>query len=240
MGGSLASNAYCTLPVTFQPALPGVRTAQLTVADSNANVSVIGLTGIGSAPEVVFEGATLSTIAGTGTAGNASPAGPAISAQLNAPRGGVFDAAGNLYFADSGNHEVRRIDYNTHAISTIAGTGTAGFSGDGGSAISAQLNAPGNVILDAAGNLYIADTGNDSIRYVDAVTGIITTIAGTGTAGYTGDGGLATAATLSSPQGTCARWSWSRLRGGHGQQCSPQIRPRQRNQHCGGSGTAGL
>jgi sugar lactone lactonase YvrE len=200
-GGAMAASAYCTLPVTFHPTLPGLRTAQLTMTDSKSNVSILGLSGVGVAPAVSFGGATLSTIAGTGTAGNANPTGAAILAQLNAPRGGAFDAAGNLYFADSANHQIRRIDHSTGAISKVAGTGTAGFAGDSAAATLAQLNTPKNVVLDAAGNLYIADSGNHCIRFVDAGTGIITTLAGTGTAGYTGDGGLATAATLNDPQG---------------------------------------
>ncbi|OJJ19190.1 hypothetical protein BKI52_20475 [marine bacterium AO1-C] len=137
-------------------------------------------------------------VAGNGSSGYTSgywgDGGLATSAGLASPRGITRDAVGNLYIADMSNHRVRKIDANTGIITTIAGTGTSGFSGDGGSATSAQLKNPAGLVLDATGNLFITDAGNSRIRKIDANTGIITTIAGDGTFGFAGDGGLATAA----------------------------------------------
>ena len=142
---------------------------------------------------------TISTIAGTGTEGFSGDGGAATAAEIDSPWGVVVDGAGNLYFADSDNHRIRKVD-TAGTISTIAGTGTEGFSGDGGAATAAQLSAPRGVALDGAGNLYIADTDNHRIRKVDTA-GTISTIAGTGTEGFSGDGGAATAAQLNSPSG---------------------------------------
>jgi hypothetical protein len=200
-GTPLPANAVCTLPINFKPSAAGVRSAQLTITDSSGQVSLIGVAGTGTAPEVSFAAATISTVAGNGTVGFNKMAGPAASAQVSAPRGGVVDGAGNLYFADSGNNAIRRIDATSGSMSTVAGTGQAGFSGDGSIATAAQLNAPAKVVVDAAGDLYIADTGNNVIRYVDGASGNISTIAGTGATAYTGDGEAATAATLNHPQG---------------------------------------
>ena len=138
---------------------------------------------------------TITTIAGT-SAGYSGDGGPATAAQLNQPTGIAFDAAGNTYIADDANNVIRKIGISTGIITTVAGTGTAGYSGDGAAATAAQLNAPWGVRVDAANNIYIADASNNVIRKVDGTTGIITTIAGTGVAGYSGDGGLATSAQL--------------------------------------------
>ena len=115
------------------------------------------------------------------------------------PTGLALDAAGNLYVADTGNHRICKID-PTGTITTIAGTGEQGFSGDGGPAVAAQLASPKGVALDATDNLYIADTGNLRIRKVDS-TGTITTIAGTGERGFSGDGGPAIMAQFACPKG---------------------------------------
>lgn len=193
LGVQLAASTPCEVPISFQPAAPGLRAAQLAFTDAGGSVSTIGLYGIGVAPQVDFSLAAIDTIAGNGTAGNSAT-------EVSAPRGGTIDSAGNIYFADSGNNVIRKIDVSG-AITVVAGTGQAGYAGDGAAATSAQLNAPAKVVVDAAGDLYIADTGNNVIRYVSAATGYISTIAGTGTAGYTGDGGAATAAELNGPQG---------------------------------------
>src|SRR6185295_11891499 len=124
----------------------------------------------------------------------------ATAARLNNPLGIAVDKAGNLYIADSGNNKIRRIS-TTGIISTVAGTGTAGFSGDGSLAINAQLNNPTGVSVDSAGNLYIADNRNFRIRKV-STDGTISTIAGRAASGYSGDGGPATAASLRFPTGT--------------------------------------
>ena len=138
----------------------------------------------------------ISTIAGNGIFGYAGDGGDATDAKLNDPYGLAFDLSGNLYVADKNNNAIRKISAGTGIITTVAGTGTAGYSGDGGLATSATLNRPFGVAVDRAGNIYISDNGNSVIRRVDASTGIITTVAGTGTAGYSGDGALATAARL--------------------------------------------
>jgi len=201
LGSSLAANAYCTLPLTFTPAGPGLRGTQLRMTDSNGNVYLDPVTGIGLAPAAGFYGAPIATAAGNGTAGSSGNGGSASSALVNAPQGGAFDALGNFFFADTGNNAVREIYKSNGHIALVAGNGTAGFGGDGTAATGAQLNGPRGVAVDAAGNVYIADTGNNRIREVSATTGIISTIAGTGTASYTGDNNPASAATLSGPTG---------------------------------------
>ena len=108
---------------------------------------------------------------------------------------------GNIYIADKNNYRIRKVTVSTGIISTIAGTGTESYSGDNGAATSARLNNPYGVGLDTVGNVYIADTYNNRIRKVTISTGIITTIAGTGTASYSGDNGAATSATLNHPCG---------------------------------------
>jgi trimeric autotransporter adhesin len=152
----------------------------------------------------------ITTVAGDGTAGFGGDGGPATAAQFKS--GGAnrimaiaVDAAGNLYITDPGNARVRKVDANG-IISTIAGTGEPGFSGDDGAATAAQLSHPEGLAVDAEGNVYIADTGTPTfskghrIRKIDTA-GIITTIAGTGEGYFSGDGGPATAATISGPAG---------------------------------------
>ena len=148
------------------------------------------------------DGATglVSTFAGTGNIGATGDNGLATDAALSNPSSIVLDPAGNLYFADSGNNAVRRVDAVTGIITTVAGTlNHHGYTGDGSLATVATLNTPNGIALDASGNLYLADTGNDVVRRVDAQSGIITTVAGTGSAGFNGDALPATKAQLSSP-----------------------------------------
>jgi len=121
---------------------------------------------------------------------------PATIAGLDRPASVISDAAGNIYISDSGNHRIRKVSASTGIITTIAGNGTAGFTGDGGPAAQAALSDPRGIALDAAGNLYIADEGNRRIRRVEAGTSIITTYAGSGSYGSGGDGGLATTASF--------------------------------------------
>ena len=121
--------------------------------------------------------------------------GPAAGAQLNYPWAVAVDSAGNLYIADTYNQCIRKV--SNGVITTVAGNGTPGYGGDNGPATSAQLYDPFGVAVDSAGNLYIADTGNASIRKVES--GVIATVAGNGTAGYTGDGGPAASAELDYP-----------------------------------------
>ncbi len=147
------------------------------------------------------EAATITTMAGNGVQGYSGDGGPATSAALNLPRGVAVDAAGNVYVADASNHRIRRVAAGTGTISTVAGGGGYGYSGDGGPAVGASLFYPHDVAVDSAGNLYIADIENSRVRRVDGVTGVITTLAGTGSAGFSGDGGLATLARLNAPEG---------------------------------------
>jgi len=143
----------------------------------------------------------ISTIAGTGTSGFSGDGGVATAAQINGPSSIAVDANGNVYFSDLGNHRVRKIDAGTGNISTFAGVGTSGFSGDGSLATAAQLNSPKGLALDASGNLYIVDANNYRVRKVEATTGNISTIVGNGSSASNGDGGLATAAQINTPEG---------------------------------------
>jgi sugar lactone lactonase YvrE len=127
--------------------------------------------------------------------------GPATDARLNGPVGLAMDPYGNLFIGDLFNHRVRKVDAGTGIITTVAGNGHPGSSGDGGLATEAQLNGCVALAVDSAGNLFIADNNDNRVRRVDAGTGIITTVAGTGKAGFSGDGGKATDARLNAPQG---------------------------------------
>jgi sugar lactone lactonase YvrE len=153
--------------------------------------------------EVNLTSGVITTVAGTlGTSGFSGDGGLATSATLFDPTGVVTDSAGNIYIADSDNEVVREVKASTGIITTIAGTPqSSGFSGDGGLATSAKLFTPWGLALNSAGTtLYIADRDNNAIRDINLTSGIITTLAGTGPFGSTGDGGPATAATLSSPR----------------------------------------
>ena len=141
----------------------------------------------------------ITTIAGSNTIGFAGDGGPATKATFWFPTGIAVDSSGNVYIADTYNHVIRKIS-TSGMISTVAGSNQGGYGGDNGPATKAELAAPQGVTLDASGNLYIGDTANQRIRYVNA-SGIITTIAGTSTTGFGGDGGLATSATFGNPVG---------------------------------------
>jgi sugar lactone lactonase YvrE len=206
------------------------------VVDSKGNVYV----STGSAVRRITPSGELSTIAGGSTAGFSGDDGPATLARLSGPGGMAFDAIGNLYIADSGNHRIRKVAPDGK-ISTVAGDGSRGNTGDNGPATKAALNSPEDVALDASGNLYISDRGNGRLRGVTSAgtissitftgmsspyglaidgknnllitdvvtrkvfqrtpTGTVTTVAGTGQVGYSGDGGMATAAMLEYPVG---------------------------------------
>jgi sugar lactone lactonase YvrE len=143
----------------------------------------------------------ITIIAGIGTQGFSSASGPASAARLDSPQGLALDTANNLYIADTHNHVIRRLSLSTGILTTIAGTGAPGFSGDNGPGISAQFDLPTALALDAQNNLYLTDTGNHRIRRIAAATGLITTIAGNGNQGFSGDNGPATAASIDSPTG---------------------------------------
>lgn len=142
----------------------------------------------------------ITTIAGTGVQGFAGDGGSATSALLDSPSGVAVDSSGKIYISDSRNHRVRVVSGGV--ITTVAGTGTAGFAGDGAVATLAQLNLPMALSLDAAGNLYIADANNHRIRKVSG--GVISTVAGTGEQGFGGDGATAVLAQLDTPTGVAA------------------------------------
>ena len=182
--GGLARNAMLNAPsgILFDAA------GNMLVADgSNNRIRRIDPSGI------------ITTIAGTGQLGYSGDGGPALQADLNYPWGLLLDAAGNLYFSDILNYAVRKID-TAGTITTVAGTGTAGYNGDGIPAIMAQLNFPRGLAIDSSGNLYIADTMNHRVRKVDT-SGTITTFAGTGNTGFSGDGGPAATANIGNPRG---------------------------------------
>jgi hypothetical protein len=145
----------------------------------------------------VLKSGQITTIAGTGVEGYGGDNGAATSAYLDTPTGVAVDGNGNVYIADSHNHRIRKVSSGT--ITTIAGTGAAGYSGDGGAATAAQLSLPSAVAIDSNGNLYIADTNNQRIRRITGTT--ITTIAGDGEELYAGDGAAATSAVLDLPTG---------------------------------------
>jgi uncharacterized protein (TIGR03437 family) len=161
----------------------------LYIADgSNARIRKVNAAGV------------ISTVAGSLLPGFSGDGGPATSASLLLPGGVAVDGNGNLYIADIGNNRIRKVTA-AGTISTVAGNGTKGFSGDGGSATSASLNLSSahiGLAVDGAGNLYVTDSGNNRVRKVTA-SGTISTIAGNGVAGFSGDGGPATSAGLSSP-----------------------------------------
>jgi sugar lactone lactonase YvrE len=178
------------------PTAIGDLTATATTSGVSAS-AIFALTGVTSTAPA--GSGIISTYAGNGTAGFSGDGGAAISAELDQPVGSTMDSAGNLYFADSNNNRIRKVTPGG-VISTYAGNGTAGFSGDGGEATSAELSGPLGIAFDNAGNLYIAESGNERVRKVTPL-GIISTIAGNGTAGYNGDGIAATSAELNNPNG---------------------------------------
>src|SRR5438477_410013 len=156
----------------------------------------------------------ITTAVGTGEKGFAGDGGPAQAALLNGPFDVAFDRAGNLYFSDTFNHRIRRVDARSGGITTVAGNGEPGYSGDGGPAIRASLNEPYGIAIDRAGNIFVArdvklgpdgtvyilERQGSSLRAVDAATGIINTVAGTTGRGYSGDGGPALAAVFDAPK----------------------------------------
>ena len=145
---------------------------------------------------------TITTFAGKNASGNSGDGGLATAARMANPVGLAADAAGNVYIADYTNANVRKVN-TAGIISTVAGTGTEGYTGDGGPATAATLKNPGDIAVSASGDLLIADSGNSVVRKVNTV-GTISTVAGTGVPGYSGDAGSATAAQLSFPVGIAA------------------------------------
>ena len=145
----------------------------------------------------VSAGGTITSIAGNGQTGFSGDGGPATSAQLDEPFGLAIDGAGNIFVTDYGNDRVRKIS-TSGTITTVVGNGNPGYTGDGGPATSAQVNYPKGIAVDTSGNLFIADFSNSVVRKISA-NGVITTVAGNGSFGYSGDGGPATSAPLDFP-----------------------------------------
>jgi len=180
---------------TGVPLSSGNNVFTITARDTSNNIGRAIFT-INSTPDAV-----LVTVAGTGTLGATPDGGQAAAANISRPWQIAMDGAGNLYFTDTNNNTVRKVAPNG-IITTIAGiAGSAGFSGDGELATSARLNQPAGVAVDGSGNVYISDTQNNRVRKVNAADGKISTIAGNGQPGYSGDGGSATAAALNFPYG---------------------------------------
>ncbi len=148
-------------------------------------------------------GNRIDTVAGTGQPGHTGDGGPAVEARLNQPFHCESDADGGLLIAEAFNHCIRKVDAKTGRITTVAGSGQKGYSGDGAAATRATFNEPYAVVADANGDLYIADRLNAVIRKVDARTKVVSTVAGTGQKGYAGDGGPATKALLREPNDCC-------------------------------------
>ena len=146
-----------------------------------------------------FEIGKIQTVVGTGEEGNAGDGGPATLASIGEAYGCAFDTDDNLYISDGRNHNIRRIDRNSRIITTVAGIGEAGYSGDDGLAKQATMNNLYSLIVDTNEDIYIVDRLNCAIRKVNSATGIITTVAGTGETGYSGDGGPGTLAQIREP-----------------------------------------
>jgi streptogramin lyase len=159
----------------------------------------------------------LTTVAGNGEMGYAGDGGPATKAKLNEPYEVRFDRAGNILFVEMKNHLIRRVDAKTGVISTVGGTGKAGFGGDGGPAVEAQFNMPHSIALDSEDNLYVADIGNHRIRKIDARTGIVHSIAGNGEKKLPVDGALAKDKPMLGPRALFITGDtlWIALREGH-------------------------
>ncbi|CAN5215102.1 hypothetical protein BH09BAC5_BH09BAC5_15580 [soil metagenome] len=154
------------------------------ISDGNHRIRKVDVNGV------------ITTFAGTGTMGFSGDNMAATSAQLNTPAGLAFNSAGDLFIADYQNHRIRKITMSTGIITTVAGSIGMGFSGDGGAATSAQLSSPTGVCWEAKDNMVIADQGNARVRRVDHISGDIATVAGSGSPGHSGDGGVATSAAI--------------------------------------------
>ena len=192
----------CTLNIDFTPTIPGLRPGGIEIFDNSTPpvlITTVYLNGTGVGPLLGVTSGVITTIAGNGTIGYSGDGGPAVNAELHGPSGPAVDGNDNLYVADLFNDSIREINANTLVITTVAGNGTQGSSGNGGPATSAQFSEPFGVALDAAGNLFICDTFNSVIREVQPSVGIVTIVAGS-TFGDSGDGGAATSAQLKQPQ----------------------------------------
>jgi sugar lactone lactonase YvrE len=176
-----------------------LNTPSATAVDSQGNVYIADTTN--NEIRKVTPGGTITRIAGTGASGSSGDGAAATAATLNAPAGIAVDATGDLYIADTGNNKIRMVDAVSGNISTLAGTGTAGYTGDQSTPAVATLNAPTQLAWSQTGTLYVADTGNSAIRAIAPKESLITTVAGSAIAGFDGDGGPGQAAQLQNPKG---------------------------------------
>ncbi|MGD0630257.1 MAG: Ig-like domain repeat protein [Terracidiphilus sp.] len=204
---TVSAGSQCTETVTFTPAYPGLRLGAIVLLDSSSNVlGTAYLSGVGVGGLDVLTPGNVITVAGTYRTFTSTQDGiPATKADLDQPSSFAFDGAGNLYIADSAHNKIRMVCSTgtvtiagttcpgAGIITTVAGTGDAGNVGYPGPAKDCTLSSPNGIALDGAGNMYIADTGNNVIRKIAASTGIISTFAGNGTPGFGGDGLVATA-----------------------------------------------
>ena len=199
-GGTIATYAGNGLPgfaVDFGlPSGAELNTPEGVGVDAAGNVYIADT--LNSRIRQLAPGGNIFTLAGNGNASYFGDGGPANRAAVNQPKGLVLDSAGNVYIADTLDNVVRKVSNGT--IATLAGSGTAGFSGDGGPAASARLNHPSAVAVDASGNVFVADTGNNRIRKIDPL-GAVSTVAGNGDTTFGGDGGPAAGTGLSGPRG---------------------------------------
>ena len=193
----------CALNLRAQPVITNQPASQTNLPGTTVSFSV-GVNGTGPFTyQWQFNGTNLpniiTTVAGNGSYNFSGDGSAATNANMRYPSGVAMDKAGNLFIADANNYRVRKVDTNG-LITTVAGNGSIGYSGDGGTATNAAIYYPAGVVVDAAMNIFIADYYNNRIRKVDT-NGIITTVAGNGSSGYSGDGGAATSATLDDPIG---------------------------------------
>jgi sugar lactone lactonase YvrE len=200
-----AGTISCSIVITFSPFRPGLRQDVLSITNRSGQIlASTPLLGTAISPLMALYPGIISTLAGSAVGGYQNSQNPSLAEFWNPQAIALDGSAKAVYVADSINGSIRKIILSSGAVSTVAGNGSDGFSGDGGLATSASLNTPTGVAVDGAGNLYIADEGNNLIRRVDALTKIITTVAGggttaSGTDAY-GDGGPATKAILYGPQ----------------------------------------
>lgn len=203
VGTSFGTSSACVVSVTFRPKAPGLRLgAVVLIGDNGAVLGTQHLSGLGLGSVSVFNPATITTVTGNGQWLYLGDGSAATDTSVFLPGGVAVDASRNLYVADSGNNRIRRVDGATGIISTVAGLGSPSSANDGALAVNAGISNPGALLLDGAGDLYIADSSNHAVRKLSLATGRLTTIAGQlNQQGYTGDGGPATSATLNTPEG---------------------------------------
>lgn len=207
-GSCTAGTAYlpaqtCTLNVVFTPLYPGRRDGAVRVVSNDGRLlasTLLSANATGSLP--VLSPGRMDTVAGDRSWVYTGDGVPAVGAPIFLPQGLAVDVTGNLYLSDASNSRIRRVDASTGLISTVVGNGTPGFNGDGLPGSQTSVSQPAGLALDGAGNLYFADAGNNAVRRLDALSGVVTTVAGQpGMSGYAGDGGPATAAKLTLPEG---------------------------------------